>query len=60
MVVLGYKFWQRYYNGRTDILGHTLRLVHKPYTIVGVMPPRFTWQGGEVYLPLKIGGIAGA
>jgi putative ABC transport system permease protein len=54
VVVLGYKFWQRYYNGRTDILGRTLRLVHKPYTIVGVMPPRFTWQGGEVYLPLKI------
>ncbi|HTC34150.1 MAG TPA: ABC transporter permease, partial [Bryobacteraceae bacterium] len=54
VVVLGYKFWQRYYNGRTDILGQTLRLVHKPYTIVGVMPPRFTWQGGEVYLPLSL------
>jgi putative ABC transport system permease protein len=54
VVVLGYKFWQRYYNGRSDILGHTLRLAHKPYTIVGVMPPRFTWQGGEVYLPLNL------
>src|SRR5579863_1335920 len=42
VVVLGYKFWQRYYGGRTDILGRTLNLVHKPYTIVGVMPPRFT------------------
>lgn len=54
VVVLGYKFWQRYYDGRPDVLGKTLRLVHKPYTIVGVMPPRFTWQGGEVYLPLKL------
>jgi putative ABC transport system permease protein len=54
VVVLGYKFWQRHYNGRSDILGRTLRLVHKTYTIVGVMPPRFTWQGGEVYLPLKV------
>ncbi len=54
VVVLGYKFWQRYYNGRTDILGQTLRLLHKSYTVVGVMPPRFTWQGGEVYLPLKL------
>ena len=54
VVVLGYKFWQRYYNGRADVLGHTLRMLHKPYTIVGVMPPRFTWQGGEVYLPLKL------
>ncbi len=54
VVVLSYRFWQRYYNGSRDILGRTLRLVHKSYTIVGVMPPRFTWQGGEVYLPLRL------
>ena len=54
VVVLGYKFWQRRYAGRTDIVGRTLQLVHKTYTIVGVMPPRFTWQGAEVYLPLKL------
>lgn len=54
VVVLGYKFWQRYYGGRTDVLGRTLNLVHKPYTIVGVMPPRFTWEGADVYLPLKL------
>ena len=54
VVVLGYKFWQRYYGGRRDILGRTLQLVHKPYTIVGVMPPRFTWEGADVYLPLKL------
>jgi predicted permease len=54
VVVLGYKLWQRRYNGRTDIVGRTLKLVHKTYTIVGVMPQRFTWQGGEVYLPLKL------
>ncbi|MBV9742825.1 MAG: ABC transporter permease, partial [Acidobacteriia bacterium] len=54
VVVLGYKFWQRRYAGRMDIIGKPLRLVHKTYTIVGVMPPRFTWYGGEVYLPLKL------
>ncbi len=59
VVVLGYKFWQRYYSGRTDILGQTLRLDHKAYTIVGVMPPRFTWQGGQVYLPMTIRESAG-
>jgi len=60
VVVLGYKFWQRHYNGQPDVLGRTLKLVHKPYTIVGVMPPRFTWQGGEVYLPLKMKESRGA
>ena len=54
VVVLSYKFWQRYYGGRADILGKSLQLVHKPYMIVGVMPPRFTWQGADVYLPLKL------
>jgi predicted permease len=54
VVVLGYKFWQRRYAGRTDITGRTLQLVHETYTIIGVMPPRFTWQGGDVYLPLKL------
>ena len=59
VVVLGYKFWQRYYSGRTDILGLTLRMDRKVYTIVGVMPRRFTWQGGEVYLPMTIRESAG-
>ncbi|MGC9946779.1 MAG: ABC transporter permease [Bryobacteraceae bacterium] len=54
VVVLSYKFWQRHYLGRPDVLGRTLRLVHKSYTIVGVMPPRFTWGDGDVYLPLKL------
>ena len=54
VVVLGYKFWQKRYGGRSDIVGQPLQLVHKTYTVVGVMPPRFTWQGGDVYLPLKL------
>lgn len=60
VVVLSYKFWQRRYNGQGDVLGHTLKLVHKTYTIVGVMPARFRWQGGEVFLPLKMNQSRGA
>ncbi len=55
VVVLGYKFWQKRYAGRPDIVGQPLQLVHKTYTIVGVMPPRFTWQGADLYLPLQMG-----
>lgn len=54
IVVLAYKFWRKRYAGRADIVGQKLQLVHKTYTIVGVMPPRFTWRGGDVYLPLKL------
>jgi predicted permease len=54
VAVLGYAFWQRHYNGERDVIGKTIQLVHKNYTIVGVAAPRFTWGDGDVYLPLKL------
>ena len=54
VAVLSYKFWQRHFNGNPDVVGKTIQLVHKNYTIVGVAPPRFTWNDAEVYLPLKV------
>ncbi len=54
VAVLGYQFWQRHYNGEPDVVGKTIQLVHKNYTIVGVATPRFTWGDGDVYLPLKL------
>ena len=54
VVVLSNAFWQRHYNGNRDIVGKTIQLVHKAYTIVGVAQPRFTWGDGDVYLPLKL------
>ena len=54
VVVLGYKFWQRHFNGDPAVLGQNLQLVHKNYTIVGVAARRFTWGDGDVYLPLKV------
>jgi predicted permease len=54
VTVLSYKFWQRHFNGDSGVLGQTLQLVHKNYTIVGVAAPRFTWGDGDVYLPQKV------
>jgi predicted permease len=54
VAVLSYKFWQRHFNGNSDVVGKTMQLVHKNYTIVGVAAPRFTWNDAEVYLPLKV------
>ncbi len=53
VVVLGYRFWQRYYGGNPDVVGRTIQLVRKPYRIVGVMPPRHRWREADLYLPLK-------
>jgi predicted permease len=54
VAVLGYKFWQRHFNGDPSVLGQNLQLVRKNYTIVGVAGPRFTWGDGDVYLPQKV------
>ena len=54
VAVLGYKFWQRHYNGQRDVVGKTIQLVRKNYTIIGVAQPRFAWGDGDVYLPLKV------
>ena len=54
VVVLSYPFWQRYYLGDPSVVGRTIQFVHKPYKIVGVMPPRFRWGEADVYMPLKV------
>jgi predicted permease len=56
VVVLGYKFWQRHFNSDPGVVGKTIQLLRKNYTVVGVSGPRFTWGDGDVYLPLKITG----
>src|SRR5215813_13578233 len=54
VAVLGYKFWQRHYRGDPAVVGKTIQLDHKTYTILGVMPVRFTWRDEDVYVPLKM------
>jgi predicted permease len=56
VIVLSYKFWMHHYNADRSIVGKTLQLVHKTYTVIGVMPPHFGFQGPDVYLPLKLSG----
>ncbi|HTQ61889.1 MAG TPA: ADOP family duplicated permease [Candidatus Solibacter sp.] len=50
VAVLSYGFWQEHYHGSREVIGKTLDLDHAPYTVIGVMPPRFAWFGSDVYL----------
>ncbi len=54
VLVLSYKFWRKHYLSNPDVVGRSLQLDHKNFEIVGVASPRFTWGGGDVYLPLKL------
>jgi predicted permease len=60
VAVLSYNFWRRHFNSDPNIVGKNIQLVHKDYTILGVLPPRFTWGDGDVYLPFKMSQAADA
>jgi MacB-like periplasmic core domain len=52
--MLGDRFWQRHFNSDPGVIGKTIQLVGNNYTVVGVAASRFTWDDGDVYLPLKV------
>ncbi len=55
--ILGHRLWQTRYGADPAILGKTIDLDQKRYTIVGVMPARFrfTWdQEMGVFVPLAL------
>lgn len=57
VAVIGNRLWQTRYGSDPMILGKTIELDQKRYTIVGVMPStfRFTWdQEMDVYVPLVL------
>jgi putative ABC transport system permease protein len=45
VVMLSYALWQRRYGGDPSILGSSITLDDKPYTIVGVLPREFSLFG---------------
>jgi len=51
VAVLSFIFWQKQFGGRRDVVGKTVELDHEIYTVIGVVPPRFTWGDSDVYIP---------
>src|SRR6266851_9929854 len=51
VAVLSYLFWQRQFGGSRDVVGENIELDRQLYTVIGVVPPRFTWGDSDVYLP---------
>lgn len=54
VIVLKHSFWQQHFNGDPDIVGKTIALNQKVFTVVGVMPPDFNYpyNGGDLWAPL--------
>jgi putative ABC transport system permease protein len=55
VAVLGHDLWQRRFGGDANVVGRSVRLNGQAVTIVGVMPPSFSyrmlWALGELWLP---------
>jgi len=57
VAIIGHSLWQMRYGSDPAILGKTIELDERRYTIVGVMPAsfRFTWdQEMDVFVPLLL------
>jgi predicted permease len=54
VVMLGGAFWNREFGASADIVGKSLTLNGTSYTVVGVVPPNFTFFGHDrdVYTPI--------
>lgn len=60
VTVISYVLWKERFQMRRDVLGETIDLDRRPYTIIGVMPPGFetpTGQGGiaqhDLWVPMS-------
>jgi predicted permease len=54
VMILGYSFWQQHFAGNPEVVGTSVVLDQKRYTVVGIAPAEFRLYGDEadVYTPL--------
>jgi putative ABC transport system permease protein len=51
--VMRYKTWVSRFSGDPSVLNTTFILNGTPRTLIGVMPPRFAWGDGDMWIPEK-------
>jgi len=52
--VLSYKVWLSRFGLDANIVGQTFLLNDKPTTLVGIMPKRFAFWGGDIWMPATV------
>ncbi len=52
VIVISHGLWQRRFGGTADVIGQKVFLDDEPYTVIGVMPPRFWFDVGEAWFPV--------
>ncbi len=49
--VMSYKMWSKYCNQDVRVLGKTFLFNNERRTLIGIMPPRFTYFGADIWFP---------
>jgi putative ABC transport system permease protein len=49
--VMSYKMWVKYCNQDPRVLGKTFLFNNEQRTLIGIMPPRFTYFAGDIWYP---------
>src|SRR3954447_8656992 len=56
--MISYGYWRRRFGGKADVLGEKITVNTVPFTVVGVMPPRFRGlmidQSADLAMPLAV------
>jgi len=55
VALLGNAFWKQQFNGDANVIGRTLRLGDRAYTVVGVLPRSHVWLNDQIYIPFGSG-----
>jgi len=56
VVILGHALWQRSFGGDVSVVGRSILLAEKPYSVIGVMPATFEPTGrADLFVPLRPG-----
>jgi predicted permease len=56
VVILSHPLWQGAFQGRADVIGATVQVAEKPYTVIGVLPDWFeAGSAPDMLIPLRPG-----
>lgn len=62
VVILSYAVWVKGFSSDRGVLGRTVHIGGVPYTVIGVMPPRFSypvWENRmEVWTPIELSAVS--
>jgi putative ABC transport system permease protein len=54
VALLSFALWQQHF-GASSVIGSTIQLNRTPYTVIGVMPPRFSFPNeSDLWIPLSV------